>query len=101
MATERRRYPRLVRPLDGTWTGASGAANCRIADISWGGCFLQTMAEPRVGERTQVTVPVGDARVTISGTVVSLERPIGFSVQFDELSAEQVEGLTPLLGVKD
>ena len=101
MGSERRRYPRLVIPLDGTWTGASGAATCRIADISWGGCFIQTKAEPRIGERTEVTVAVGEQQVSVKGTVVHLDKPMGFSVQFDEMSAEQVEGLKPLLGVKD
>lgn len=85
-------------PLEGTWTGASGAAVCRISDISWGGCFIQTKAEPRIGERTEVTVSVGGQKVCVAGTVVHLDKPMGFSVQFDELSSEQLEALKPLLG---
>jgi hypothetical protein len=101
MGAERRKYPRLVQPLDGSWTGASGASICRIGDISWGGCFINSLAEPRIGERTTVTVPVGAAIVTVAGTVVHLDKPMGFSVQFDELSTEQIEALRPLLGPKD
>ena len=98
MSVERRKHPRLVRPLDGSWTGASGSSICRIGDISWGGCFINSLAEPRRGERTTVTVPAGDRNVVIQGTVVHLDKPLGFSVQFDPLSPEQIEALKPLLG---
>lgn len=100
MGQERRRYPRLVRPLDGKYRGASGGTTCRIADISWGGCFIQTLSEPATGEQTIVTVPVGDRSIDISGRVVYVDRNIGFSVEFDPLSPEEVEALTPLLGPK-
>ncbi len=55
---ERRRFPRLNKPLDGTWRGHSGASACRIVDIGWGGCFIGTLAEPAAGEQTTVTVPI-------------------------------------------
>jgi len=98
MTQERRRYPRIAKPIDGSWSGASGAADCRIADISWGGCFINTMAAPALGERTIVTLPIGGAPVTIEGKVVSVDRPMGFAVEFDPLTPEQVDALKPMLG---
>jgi hypothetical protein len=95
---ERRRYPRWARPLDGRWRGRSGEAICRIADISWGGCFIQSIAEPSPGEPTIVSVDVGGVWVEIPGRIVYVEKAMGFSVQFDALTAEQMEGLKPLLG---
>jgi hypothetical protein len=95
---ERRRYARLVKPLDGRWRGRSGEAVCRIGDISWGGCFIQSIAEPSPGERTVVSVDVDGVWVEIPGRVVYVEKAMGFSVQFDALTADEMEGLKPLLG---
>ena len=66
--------------------------------MSWGGCFLQTPAEPAVGEVTMIIATIGDKEVTLTGSVVYLERPIGFSVQFDPLTNEQIDVLKELLG---
>ena len=98
MGQERRQHPRLAKPLDGTWRGASGGSPCRIADISWGGCFIQTLAEPSIGEHTVVCVPVADRTLEIAGTIVYRERAIGFAVRFDPLTADQTAALKPLLG---
>ena len=67
-------------------------------DISWGGCFIQTMAEPALGERTVIGIPVGDRIVDLEGTVVYRERAIGFAVRFDPLTDDQIAVLKDLLG---
>jgi len=97
---ERRQYPRIIQPLDGTYRGHSGASPCRISDISWGGCYLQTMTSPGVSERTIVTVvmPVNGRSVEIPATVRYVEPAMGFSVMFDNLSPDQVDALTDVLG---
>lgn len=98
MSSERRQYIRLARPIDGSWSGASGGATCRIADISWGGCFINTLAEPAKGERTVVTIATGDGQVVIDGRVVSVDPRMGFAVEFDPLTRSQIESLRPILG---
>ena len=98
MGSERRRYQRLVKPLHATFRGGSGATDCRIADISWGGCFVQTVTSPQNHDRTEVAFLVGNAMFTIEGEVVSVEPGIGFAVQFDPLTADQAKGLKGLLG---
>ncbi|MGH7635811.1 MAG: PilZ domain-containing protein, partial [Gemmatimonadaceae bacterium] len=40
---ERRQHPRLAIPIQGSWRGASGGSQCRIADVSAGGCFVQSL----------------------------------------------------------
>ena len=97
---ENRRHQRLTQPLEGTWLGLSGAAACRISDLSWGGCFIQTTTVPPIGQRTVVTVTLaaGQPVVEIPGVVRYVEAAMGFAVTFDALTAEQVEGLTVLLG---
>ena len=99
MSTEQRKYPRVSTPFDGSWSSASGGATCRIADIGWGGCFINTLAMPVAGERTVVTLKLGDVAVELRGTVVNPVRALGFAVVFDPLTAAQIDALTPVLGL--
>jgi hypothetical protein len=98
MGDERRRHARVARPLDGGWHGRSGSASCRIADIGWGGCFIDSRTTPPMHDVTIVTVGHGEGSIEISGRVVYVERGMGFAVQFDPLTAPQVAALTRLLG---
>jgi hypothetical protein len=95
---ERRRHERLAKPMDGSWRGQSGATSCRITDISWDGCFLETLTAPSVGEATVVTVPAGGRMNEISGQIVYVERGHGIAVKFDKLTVDQIEALKDLLG---
>lgn len=85
MGSERRRFPRLAHPFDGTWAGASGASRCRIADISEGGCFVQSLAMPTAGEMTEVSILIGSESLTLPGDIVYVDPGMGFAVQFREL----------------
>ena len=98
MGTERRRYQRLVKPLHATFRGGSGATECRVADISWGGCFVQTVTSVQNHARTEVAFLVGDTMLTIEGEIVSVEPGIGFAVQFDPLTADHAKTLKKVLG---
>jgi hypothetical protein len=98
MGAERRRYVRLTRPLDGGWHGRSGSAACRIADIGWGGCFIDSRTSPPMNEATVISVGDADGSIKIAGRVVHVERGVGFSVQFEPLTNQQVVALTRLLG---
>jgi PilZ domain len=80
---ERREHRRLAQPFEARWEGASGSGQCRLSDLSVGGCFVQAMAQPAVGERTKVTIAAGPQTLTIAGRVVAVERGLGFSMQFD------------------
>ena len=95
---ERRKHSRIARPLDATFQGATGNASCRVADIGWGGCFVQTLAEPDIGWRTVITPAIQGQTVDLSCAVVYRVRTMGFGVQFDPLSREQVHVLRLLLG---
>jgi len=98
MNEERRLHPRVARPFEGTWKGASGTTRCRIADISTGGCFVQTLALPAAGETTVVTVAIGDSHaITFTGTVVYVDPGMGFAVQFAPLASASADELRRLL----
>jgi len=99
MTSDQRKYPRIAKPVEAVWRGASpGSSVSRIADIGWGGCFLQARAEPAIGERIEIVVTIGDKKIMLTGSVVYLERPIGFSMKFDPLTKEQIDVMKELLG---
>jgi hypothetical protein len=89
---ERRKHYRVTQLFVGQWHASSGAAQVRIADLSAGGCFVQSLAMPRQGEQTSVSVTVGDRTFKFSGRVVYLDR-IGFSVKFDPISESEAAEL--------
>ena len=98
MNEERRLHPRVARPFEGTWTGAAGTTRCRIADISTGGCFVQTLALPATGETTSVTIAIGTSHaITFTGTVVYVDPGMGFAVQFTPLATGNADELRRLL----
>lgn len=97
MSEERRQHPRITHPFDGSWTGASGATQCRIADISTGGCFVQGMATPAVGETTVITVTIGNHALSFHGVVVYGEPGMGFAVRFKNIPQEELQELGRLL----
>ncbi len=88
---EQRRFPRLSRPFDGTWRGASGASPCRLTDLSLGGCYVQSRATPIKGEETTVTVVFGDGHtMAFTGTVVYADPGMGFAVEFTPMTTDQI-----------
>lgn len=93
METDRRRHQRFARPLDGIWNGPSGSGQCRIADISVGGCFIESLAVPPVGETAVITVDIGEHSMSFKGSVLYVEPPMGFAVRFREIPADQIDGL--------
>ena len=98
MTDERRAHPRRTAPMDGFWRGASGDSQCRIADVSWGGCFVETVSDPVVGEATVITVQTPSGLIELPSRIVSVERGIGFSVEFQTLSERHRQALSSLLG---
>lgn len=92
MAQERRRHYRVNQLFVGEWHASSGASRVRIGDLSAGGCFVQSLAMPKEGEQTSVSVTIGDRSFRFSGRVVYLDR-IGFSVKFDPISESEAREL--------
>lgn len=98
MNPDKRKHPRFAKLLEARSLGSSGGSDCRIADISWGGCFVQTPTAPTVGEHTVIVTNIGGHEVALGGSVVHREIGIGFSMKFDQLSPEQIAILQELLG---
>jgi uncharacterized OsmC-like protein len=92
LAQERRKHFRVTQLFVGQWHGGSGASPVRVGDLSAGGCFVQSLAMPKQGEYTTITVTVGERSFKFSGRVVYLDR-VGFSVKFDPISESEAREL--------
>jgi len=82
MSSERRTYKRLMGPFEGGWDGASGMRECRITDLSQGGCFIDAYASNPVGARITTAIKVGGQTFQLRSEVVYVDRVQGFAVRF-------------------
>src|SRR5687768_9703126 len=80
---ERRKARRVTVPLEGGWGGASGNRPCRIADLSTGGCFVESPSPPVVGEIVNVTITLPDGHLLQAVAEVTYCFPaMGFGARF-------------------
>lgn len=82
MPSERRTYKRLIGPFEGGWDGASGMRECRVTDLSQGGCFIDAYASNPVGAVINTEIKVGGQRFKLRSEVVYVDRVQGFAVRF-------------------
>lgn len=81
-------------PFDGRWDGAAGSRTVRIVSLSVGGCFIDGMGSPRVGEHLNLTISFpASAPLALSGTVAYLAQPQGFAVEFSSGEPDTVSML--------
>ena len=97
---DRRSKPRLSVHLDAVWHGGEERHSARIADLSEGGCYLDTVGEVMVGEIVALRVLLPDDDwLYLEGEVRHHHHGMGFGVQFVDLNEEQLEKLLRLLQI--
>jgi hypothetical protein len=79
---ERRRFPRVRGPFDGSWAGAAGRGTARIWDLSVGGCYIDALNDQRNGEILSVTIALPEGQVDADGEIVYSNPNQGFAVKF-------------------
>jgi hypothetical protein len=82
MANERRSTARLVGPFEGSWDGASGMRECRITDVSIGGCFVDAYASEPLGTRVTLSLKLRGQVFRVPAEVAYVDRVQGFAVKF-------------------
>lgn len=80
--SERRSQPRVKGPFEGRWDGASGMRECRITDLSSGGCFIDAYAANPVGTIITVEVRLAGHTFRFRSEVAYIDRVQGFAVRF-------------------
>ena len=98
MRNERRSAARLSGPFDGGWDGASGMRDCRITDLSPGGCFIDAYASNPMGARISTDVKLAGQTFRLRSEVVYVDRVQGFAVRFlDDNDAAVLKALAEVI----
>lgn len=94
---ERREDERARVSLEAWWEGSSGRHESRVADISMGGCFIDTEGSAEVGEFIVFAIkkPSGEW-LQLRGQVISVDPNVGFSVSYTFLTDEEQQELKRL-----
>jgi hypothetical protein len=94
-AVERRRDPRFSFCADAevveVVSGACLRMNARVADLSMGGCYLDTRNPFAPGTRTHVGIRVANSNFTCVATVKSSQPGMGMGVAFEPLTQAQTD----------
>mgnify|MGYP001262291456 CR=1 FL=1 len=91
---ERRKSRRVPGPFDGGWNGEAGARECRITDISEGGCFIDSMTTNTVGSKVTVEFKLAGSSFRLTSEVVYLDKAQGFAVRFTDNPPELMSALS-------
>lgn len=88
--TEKRTEPRFNVCLDVRWQGSGTHDNLRMADISEGGCYVDTILEVIKGETLFLKTLMPDGEwFEMQGVVAHHSPRLGFGVRFMNLDEEQ------------
>ena len=95
---DRRRDKRWDVCLDAVWDSRSGNFTARATDLSEGGCYIDSLNQPNVGEvlNLKLQLPNGDW-LELTGEVAHQTPPLGFGLRFVEVSEEQLKNLRSLI----
>ncbi len=85
--SERRANPRVRGPFEGFWDGA-GRQDGRIVDLSVSGCFIESIALPKVGQTVTVSIAISGGQINLPAEVVYAETTHGFAVRFVDTPVE-------------
>jgi hypothetical protein len=92
---DRRDFPRVAYPLDGSCSGQSGHRVVRISDLSASGCFIESIETMVEGERVDLGIDIpGLGTLAMSWTVVNSTPRLGFSVRFVDIGPGTLAQLT-------
>ena len=98
MKNERRSFTRLAGPYEGSWDGASGRRECRITDLSPGGCFIDAYASNPVGAKITTDITLSGQSFRLRSEVVYVDRVQGFAVRFlDDNDAAVLKALAEVI----
>ena len=98
MTDERRNQRRVSTSIEVVWEGHSGRYESRTSDLSAGGCFVDTVGLVSLGENIKFTLllPAGES-IAIVGNVVYSYPPVGFGVQFTNVSEADREKIDRII----
>ena len=98
MENERREDERARVSIEARWEGLTGRHNARVADLSLGGCFIDTIGKADIGEFIAFAIKQPDGKwLQMRGEVASVDQHAGFSVAFTFLTEDEQRALARLI----
>jgi Tfp pilus assembly protein PilZ len=98
MTDERRTDERVYLAVEAKLEGQSGRYMARVADISMGGCFVDTPANVNMGDTITIELKLPEGPwLPLSGQVVFSQPGIGFSMCFNFLTSDQQRKLRKVI----
>jgi hypothetical protein len=99
---EKRTNLRFDVCLTARWQGSTTNQTSRISDLSYGGCYVDTIVRVIAGETLSLQLLLPDGSWFELQGVVAHESPgLGFGVRFVNLNERQRQQLSRLLGVPE
>ena len=98
MTDERREEERKNITLDVRWDGGGSNQPARLADLSLGGCYVDTLGMVEIGEviSLEIKLPSGEW-LPLRGTVTYQQPGLGFSLCFTFLTEDEEYQLAELI----
>jgi hypothetical protein len=99
MRIERRKHQRYPLSLELRLAAASGKHEVRLSDLSFGGCYIDSIGQVFVGEKVSFEINVPTLQwVPFGGTVTYTHAGFGFGVSFAPLNSVQEAVVAQLVG---
>ncbi len=86
---ERRRYPRVKTEvsLELRHPGSTAPLRVTTSEISFGGCYVETMFTLDIGTKLSMVFWLGDEKVTANGVIATRYPQVGNGIDFVDMSA--------------
>ena len=96
---EGRLHPRVPLRMEVRWNGSSHTCPAITSDVSQGGCYIDSMVQPAVGETLCFEFQLAPGvTMDLYGEVLYEHPGIGFGVRFGQLTEPQLKMLLRLIG---
>ena len=98
--SDRRRYRRYAVYGSATYhtKGTDVRTWGKLSDISPGGCYVETYAPLPAGTELELTLEVGDVRVSVHGVIKVVYPLLGMGIEFTNIADEYRQALVQLTG---
>lgn len=87
---ERRRYPRVKTeiPLELRYAGSTAPLRATTSEISYGGCYIETMFTLDVGTKVAMVMWLDDQKINATAVIATRYPQVGNGIDILEMSAE-------------
>jgi c-di-GMP-binding flagellar brake protein YcgR len=94
-----RQYPRFkaALPIELRAEGGIAPLRAQTGDICLGGCYVEMMFTQEISTQMEITLWIGDTKISARGVVVSSHPSFGNGIKFTYVAAESKERLSQYL----